>query len=314
MTNRLAAVLCFLFAPAVFALNSRSAVSANGLDTNSCTPAAPCRSFTTAIAQTASGGEIIALDSAGYGPFTIGSAVAIFGAPGAHAAITATSGSAITISATQDIDEVILRNLVLIGAGGAVGVDQIHAGEVRIFNCLIRGFGSAGIRAVDSGNVSVDHTTILDNASGDAMNPAKGITIIGASGGFIRYATITDCVLSRNDVGIHADSETRVTVADTAITGSPVRGVEALSCCFNDTAVVLKSCTVAYNACGVFADGLTNAFASIFLSQNVVALNDVGAAMPGIAGHEGSALYSNGDNRFETNGSDGGPFQAAPNK
>src|SRR5438445_535301 len=79
-------------------LNNRSAVSVNGSDLNACTVASPCRSFNAAIAETAPSGEIVALDSAGYGPFTVTMDVTISGAPGVHAAITATSTDAITIS------------------------------------------------------------------------------------------------------------------------------------------------------------------------------------------------------------------------
>src|SRR2546428_13558978 len=90
--------LVFLIAPAAFALNNRSAVSVNGNDLNPCSVASPCRSFGTAIAQTNPGGEIIALDSAGYGPFTITGTFTGSGAPGVHAAITVPSRTGTTIN------------------------------------------------------------------------------------------------------------------------------------------------------------------------------------------------------------------------
>src|SRR5438552_15899232 len=101
-------LVCALAVPA-FALNNRSAVSVNGNDANPCTPASPCRSFGAAIAQTNPGGEIIALDSAGYGPFSLSVPLTISGAPGVHAAITATSGIAIQVAALGANDRVILR-------------------------------------------------------------------------------------------------------------------------------------------------------------------------------------------------------------
>src|ERR1700747_3305666 len=109
--------------PAVFVLsvssafaNNRSAVSVNGNDLNPCTVASPCRSFTAAIALTNPGGEVIALDSAGYGPFAVPSSLTISGAPGVHAAITVTlvSGIGITVNAAAT-DNVTLRSLVVIG-------------------------------------------------------------------------------------------------------------------------------------------------------------------------------------------------------
>src|SRR2546428_14170663 len=101
--------LIVLFVPAALALNNRSAVSVNGSDLNPCTVASPCRSFNAAIAQTNPGGEIIALDSAGYGPFTVSGTFTVSGAPGAHAAITAAAGNGILINATPS-DRVTLRN------------------------------------------------------------------------------------------------------------------------------------------------------------------------------------------------------------
>src|SRR5688572_31928927 len=72
----------------------RTFVSTTGNDANPCSAAAPCRSFAVALGHTAAGGEVLAIDSGGYGPVTITKSVAIVGAPGAHAAVTASSGNA----------------------------------------------------------------------------------------------------------------------------------------------------------------------------------------------------------------------------
>jgi len=49
----------------------RTFVSGQGADSNPCSVSAPCRTFGQAISQTATGGEIVVLSSAGYGPFSI---------------------------------------------------------------------------------------------------------------------------------------------------------------------------------------------------------------------------------------------------
>ena len=46
-------------------------VASTGNDAAACSLAQPCRGFARAIAQTSAGGEVIVLDSAGYGPVTI---------------------------------------------------------------------------------------------------------------------------------------------------------------------------------------------------------------------------------------------------
>ena len=50
------------------------------------------RQFNAAIAATTAGGEVVALDSAGYGPTTITGSIALIGAPGIHAGISVFSG------------------------------------------------------------------------------------------------------------------------------------------------------------------------------------------------------------------------------
>ena len=168
-------VALFVLAVPAFALNNRSAVSVNGSDLNPCTVASPCRSFGAAIAQTNTGGEIIALDSAGYGPFTIPGTFTVSGAPGVHAAITVTAGNGITISGTPS-DRVTLRNLVIIGGGGMVGIFEQVAAEVRVLNCLIRGFSSTGVQ-MTVGRLALDHSTILD------QNAPMGFGVWAASNG-----------------------------------------------------------------------------------------------------------------------------------
>ena len=86
-------LFAFLVAAVATAQNNRSAVAVSGNDLNPCTVASPCRSFAVALAHTVAGGEVIALESGGYGPFTVTQSVTVSGAPGVHAAITATSGN-----------------------------------------------------------------------------------------------------------------------------------------------------------------------------------------------------------------------------
>src|SRR5437870_11556491 len=78
------------------ALAQRTFVSAaTGNDANPCTRTAPCRNFAAAIAQTASGGEVVVLDSGGYGTVTINQAVSLIAPSGVYAGITVFSGAGI---------------------------------------------------------------------------------------------------------------------------------------------------------------------------------------------------------------------------
>src|SRR5262245_37813525 len=113
-----AAALCS--APAQ-AQPARVFVSAQGLDSNSCTFASPCRTFQHAHDVVAPGGEIDVLDPAGYGNVIINKAISIQ----AHgfAGVTVGSGeTAITINANPN-DAVNLTGLLIEGAG--VGTNGI---------------------------------------------------------------------------------------------------------------------------------------------------------------------------------------------
>ena len=88
--------LLVLFGSASVAHAQRAFVSAKtGLDSNPCTLVSPCRSFSTALGVVSAGGEIVALDSGGYGPVTIGKSITIESPPGIYAGITAPSGDAL---------------------------------------------------------------------------------------------------------------------------------------------------------------------------------------------------------------------------
>src|SRR5215467_8341508 len=77
----------------------RTFVSGLGSDSNPCARTAPCRTFTQALLGTAAGGEVVVLDSAGYGAFTITQPVSIIAPPGVYAGISVFSGDGITITA-----------------------------------------------------------------------------------------------------------------------------------------------------------------------------------------------------------------------
>ena len=78
----------------------RTFVASTGNDANPCSITAPCRGFTRAITQTNVGGEVIVLDSAGYGPFTITQSVSIVAPAGVYAGISVSSGDGITVNAS----------------------------------------------------------------------------------------------------------------------------------------------------------------------------------------------------------------------
>ena len=76
----------------------RTFVSGVGNDSNPCSRTAPCRTFGQAILQTAAGGEVYVLDSAGYSAFTISQSVSIIAPAGVTAGISVFSGTGIVVN------------------------------------------------------------------------------------------------------------------------------------------------------------------------------------------------------------------------
>jgi hypothetical protein len=294
--------------PAAFALNNRSAVSVNGVDTNPCTVALPCRSFTTAIPATVPGGEVVALSTAGYGPFTVSNSMTISGAPGVHAAITVTSGDGIAVTAASS-DVVTLRNLVLIGAGGSQGIDDsFAAGELHVIGCLVRGFGTGIVAVTNVATiVSIEDSVVLDNNGGIYMAGDS----LGAS---IVRCTVTNSTIIGNSNGLQLTYGTSSVVTGSTIAYNNAVGVWVDASAGTGALVsraVLESNTIAHNGNGVAvsASGGNNS-ARVTLSQNVVAFSVIAGVNQSGAGV--AASFNN--NRFVGNATDGGPFAPATMK
>src|SRR5690348_12464365 len=105
-----------MFSSIAAAQVTRTFVSGLGSDSNPCSRTAPCRTFSQALMGTGAGGEVVVLDSAGYGPFAITQAVSVTAPPGVYAGISVFSGDGIDIHAAST-DAVILRGLTINNQG-----------------------------------------------------------------------------------------------------------------------------------------------------------------------------------------------------
>src|SRR5258708_4776095 len=146
----------------------RTFVSTAGSDSNPCSLAQPCRHFSAAVAATAAGGEVDALDPGAYGSFTISHAITIEGqgwsyvAPGAN-------GVAITINAVVDRDKISIHGVSLNGVGvaSATGI-QFNSGQsLTVQDSFVRNFAGDGIdfKPTGGGFLFVSNTVVSDNGS-----------------------------------------------------------------------------------------------------------------------------------------------------
>jgi len=215
----LAAVAATLYSSGATATAQRTFVASHGVDANPCTLVAPCRSFGAAMAQTNDQGEIIVLDSAGYGKIAISRSVTIAAPPGVYAGISVFAGDdAVTVNAPSGV--VVLRGLKINGQGGNNGVNFVQGAELRIEGCDIAGMSQKGINAelAPGAAIYIRDTTISRGPtvpfgtgiwlSGPGRASLEHVAVTGIAGGVgiaIQdgpEAALRDVVVERNGIGV----------------------------------------------------------------------------------------------------------------
>lgn len=173
---------------------------------NMCSLAAPCRLFSDAHAVTDAGGEIVALDSAGYGTLTITKSISIIAPAGVHAGVIANSATGIVVDG--DGIEVTLKGLDISGTGSTQnGIDFRQGSKLTVDRCTIRNFRFynhyAGINATEvtapansSPRLVVQNSTIQNNNA--------GILLSGKVADYPIIATISGSTIEGNGLGYGA--------------------------------------------------------------------------------------------------------------
>jgi hypothetical protein len=293
-------VACTLvFSIAAQAQATRTWVSGVGDDVNPCSRTAPCKTFAGAISKTATGGEIDALDPAGYGTLTITKAITVDGGTGSgwgSTLFSAVNGFTINITTNLTTDRVILRNLSINGAGTTLGVD--------------------GVRFIDGTELTLENVSIF-NYSGD------GVEINQSQACRVNMRNVT---FSHGGVGIKSSSTAAavsMNLQDVRINSMSSHGVQAI----NNTIIFAKNVHVFNNGVGAaFGDGFRaegTSGSSIInctgCSSNANTANGFNAFNVGLIRisecdvyHNGSTgisgnVRSGGTNRFAFNGVNGTP-------
>jgi len=187
----------------------RTFVSAEtGSDSNNCSRTAPCRNFNAAILLTDAGGEVVALDSGGYGAMTIGQPIQIVAPPGVHAAITAFSGNAVTIDAPSSA--VIVGGLTLIGAGATTGILVSNYGSLHIENVNVTGFTDRGLNVQAAGHVTLEASHFMRNGTGVSITSAN--------------ATINNVLSEKNTGSGFATSSAKIVITNSRAVGNGGHG------------------------------------------------------------------------------------------
>lgn len=273
------------FATPALALNNRSAVSVNGIDSNPCTTASPCRSFGAAIAQTSPGGEVVAIDTAGYGPFTVTAEMTISGAPGIHAAITGTSGFTIFVNAGAS-DVVEIRNLTLIGTGLGNGIEAAMQLDLRVMHCILTGFANGIVAA--AGRLLVDHTVVADGGTAiQVTNPTVHVE-----------GVIIDSVIDHCSAGVDFENFASGVVANTTIVGISGFAVYAESIQPSGSTparAVVQGCNFAFVGGGILVGtgGSAGNTAIVYINDTTISHTATGVFINGTG-----QVKTYGNNRF----------------
>jgi hypothetical protein len=281
----------------------RSFVSAaNGNDANPCSRSSPCRSFDTAINAVGAGGEVVALDSGGYGPIYISKSITITAPPGVYAAIAVTGpGDAVDIYAGAS-DIVVLRGLTL--TGGNAGIFWSTGGTVQVEDCVLSGGG--GITANGAGRITVSHTVVRNSSSGVSISPPSGATAVGTVS-HCRFDNINQAAVSVTSSD--ASTTALASVEDCVATASFGTTLRADS--YGGRAELnVDRCIVTNSGYGLGASVFSgNGPAIVRVSDTTV----THCSIQGIVGFGAGQTLSRGNNTVEGNASNGsftGAFSA----
>lgn len=237
---------------------TRTWVSGNGNDFNTCTTtAAPCRTFTGALAKTAAGGEISVAAPGDFGPVTINKAITIDGG-GIGGSITASFANGIVVIA-GGLDTVRLRNLSINGVGSGInGIRYLSGKFLHVEKVTIQDFTTHGIDAnlgTNTGNLTVKDSYVnncgvvgvrVQANNGVATASLDNVRVQACQFGFDTLdgtSTISNSVVSHNTgIGIVAELASSINVESTVVSnnGTGISG-------FSGTAVIRLSNTDVFN-------------------------------------------------------------------
>jgi hypothetical protein len=274
----------------------RTFVSTAGTDNPSCSITSPCRHFSAAMAATAPGGEVDALDAGAYGSFTITQAISIEGQGWSYVA-PPSGGAAITINAATS-DKINIRGVSLNGVGvtaaNTTGIQFNTGASLNVQNSVIRNFEAFGIyfhpNSSTPSQLSVSNTLVSDNVS-------HGIELISNGSG--TTTGVLDHVEMENNgndgLNVQGSPTINVTVHDSVSANNGGNGINVATGGAL-VSVMVRNSTIANNgANGLFAQNIGS---TIRVTRSTITGNNTGWAAP-----FGGIVLSYGDNNIDGNGS-----------
>ena len=305
------ALACSLASVPAYA-RARVFVASYGDDANPCTFGSPCKTFQHAHDAVDAGGEVTAIDSAGFGPITINKAVTITSPDGVEAGIVAAAGgNAITITAAAS-DDIVLRGLTVDGAGVAFnGIVFISGGSLTVINCTLQNFlfnpafnptntpsGNGILMRPSSGSFHFAITnTIMSN------NDSTGFFYIPPSGSTATSNSVLDHVTALNSGAsgivyntVSGGGATTFSITNSISSNSGADGFLLVTGTTPMTGSV-DNVTASNNGTGVLVQGV----AKVTLSRSIVTANTSEGVHDGTSAH---TFYTFGNNQIALNNPD----------
>ncbi|HZI56196.1 MAG TPA: hypothetical protein VFF39_05450 [Verrucomicrobiae bacterium] len=270
---------------------SRTWVSGVGDDANPCSRTAPCKTFAGAISKTAAGGEIDALDPAGYGALTITKAITIDGGGGQVASVLVSGTNGIVVQAGAN-DVVILRNLRFNGIGtGLNGIRFLSGKDLNVENCYIFGFTQNGLdvalNQATQATVHVYHSVFKNNAGVGirATNAVLPVVKVG----------IAHTEIALDNIGVEGAARSNIEINDAMISGGASSGIASDSPSGDSIVAIDRSEVIANN------NGATASGGSAVVTSDTKYTYNSGTAL----NQAGGSIFTFGTNRVHNNGATG---------
>ena len=245
----------------------RTFVATSGADSSlTCALTAPCRGFAKALTLTDPGGEIVVLDSGGYGSVTVNKNVTINSPAGVYAGISVFTGNdGVVIAAPAS--KVVLRGLTINGQGGNTGI-RVQAGEVHIENVVVSNMLQAGIGVESGSSVRLSGVVARSNNDGLLVVPTVNLSVLVRDSEFSNNAT--------SGIGIFTPSlgtGALVTVERSSATRNGTGMTVGAGATSTATLVVTQSVSSENGGAGVSSSG---AGATVFVRESAITRNNIG--------------------------------------
>jgi hypothetical protein len=286
----------------------RTFVSSGGNDANPCSLTLPCRSFAAAITAVADSGEVIVLDSGGYGPFTIDKSVTVAAPTGVYAGISVPAGVNSGVHVNAPNIEVTLKGLTITGLPpnnlAAAGILFTLGRILTIENCEIVNLGDAGASIyveAPGGRVAVKDTVIR-------QSPFFGIWVNqGATGQTTTLVAENVAIYDTITAGIVIGDTSNPGTVEAHISHLTIKGTGGVlvdSTTGGPSLASITNSTISGNGGGVLVSGAT---AKVVVATSVLAGNTSAALIQQNSG----TLLSRGDNTIHDNNRGGAQTSGA---